>query len=167
MPPFCFNSPSNYPHQNLDALIPQGHNLVHLSPAPSTQFSCEAPSLPQPTGSPVIHSSYFPAYHSARQRAAEADDPSQGFYLCYCGAQFRHQTDFDRHQQPLRRYDSTELACPMPGCGFAGWMKADNFKTHYMRLHGKSQEEANKVIQGWRAETGQRSWERRGVVIQY
>lgn len=62
---------------------------------------------------------------------------------------------------------STGPACPVPGCTFAGqrFTRVDNFKVHYMRRHGKSQEEANIFIQEWKAGAGARSLERGGVVI--
>ncbi|KAG0643933.1 hypothetical protein HOY80DRAFT_1133481 [Tuber brumale] len=76
-----------------------------------------------------------------------------GSHTCHiCGIRFKRPADLYRHLKTTRKHRSPHgPVCPELGCKFtARFTRVDNFRAHYRRLHGKSDDEANWFIREWK-----------------
>ncbi|KAG0643929.1 hypothetical protein HOY80DRAFT_943582 [Tuber brumale] len=78
---------------------------------------------------------------------------SSGSRTCpICGIQCRRQADLYRHLKTAREHRAPHgPVCPELGCKFtARFTRVDNFRAHYRKQHGKSHDETDGFVQGWK-----------------
>jgi len=131
--PFPYQSDLPLPNSN----FPRSSARQHQPPAIGPR---EEPYPNQPT-------------HRNGDQDSEARRSRPGRVVCVCGQRFQRRTNLEHHLMTSRRYNSPPRgpACPEPSCRHAQrFTRVDNFKSHYMRRHGKSGAEADSVIRDWR-----------------
>ncbi|CUS12227.1 unnamed protein product [Tuber aestivum] len=71
-----------------------------------------------------------------------------------CGIRCSRPADLKRHLDTSRVHSRPKgPICQEPGCKSASrFTRVDNFKTHYVNIHGKSRDEADEVIREWKAQ---------------
>ncbi|KAG0138664.1 hypothetical protein HOY82DRAFT_534437 [Tuber indicum] len=80
---------------------------------------------------------------------------SAAHYACdICAKVFGRQTDLKRHKETSKMHETPSgIACPAPGCKYSGrFTRVDNFRIHYLRQHGKTNDEVDAFIAVWRAQ---------------
>ncbi|PWW77070.1 hypothetical protein C7212DRAFT_278372 [Tuber magnatum] len=70
-----------------------------------------------------------------------------------CGIKCKRQSDLDRHLKTARKHSVPGgPVCPETRCKYrARFTRVDNFKAHYKKQHGKSDDETDEFIQEWKA----------------
>ncbi|PWW77069.1 hypothetical protein C7212DRAFT_357241 [Tuber magnatum] len=87
---------------------------------------------------------------------ADCDLGSDPLICHICAIRFSRQADLKRHLGTSKVHASPKgPKCPMPGCrGVKRFTRLDNFKAHYVKMHGINRDEADAFIREWRARGG-------------
>ncbi|KAG0643922.1 hypothetical protein HOY80DRAFT_943537, partial [Tuber brumale] len=82
-----------------------------------------------------------------------ADHSRPSSYVCICGCVFTRRESLRRHLNEAGFHcGPMELACPEPGCERRrNFTRVANFRIHYMKMHGKSDDEAYRFLQEWKS----------------
>lgn len=132
-------------------------------PQPSARQRQESASSPQGWGhhpnqnmNNFVLSPRLPYQPAHPPDDIEADHSGPGPYVCdvgVCRATFRRPTDLERHRKTSKKHNKVPRgpACPFNPCSYPSrFTRADNFKAHYMKQHGASNDEADEFIREWK-----------------
>ncbi|KAG0138655.1 hypothetical protein HOY82DRAFT_620195 [Tuber indicum] len=141
---------SSLSHDPYYPQFPTIQELQQLAGGPWGQGFCldpivnsRVPSSPSPPGQPV---------HYHRERFTLANHSWPDPYRCVCG---QRQVDLGRHLRTSKFHSHPKgPRCPESKCKFTSrFAREDNFKHHYKKQHGKTDEEADRVIKEWNSQS--------------